>query len=261
MVFEAHGRAALITGAGSSNGIGFATARMLAESGARVLLAGHGGRVHDRAHELVRDGLTAYAWQGDLTDSEQVQSLIDYAKSNLRGLDILVNNAGMTSSVRTAADAAEQDRAAALSDEGWRSAIARNLDSAFYVTRAALPLLRQSAAGRIVLVSSVTGPLMAMRNDAGYATAKAGMVGLMRSIAVDEAADGITCNAVAPGWIATESQSAVEAQQGSASPLKRSGTPHEVAALIAFLSSVEAGYITGQVIAVDGGNSIAEERG
>ena len=129
------------------------------------------------------------------------------------------------------------------------------------MTRAVLPGMQQQGWGRVVMVTSVTGPVMAMRGEASYAAAKAGMVGLARSVALDHAADGVTANAVAPGWITTGSQTADERRQGGRTPVGRSATAEEVAAAIAFLCTPGSSYVTGQCLVVDGGNSIAEERG
>lgn len=110
------------------------------------------------------------------------------------------------------------------------------------------------------MIGSVTGPVMAMRSQPAYAAAKAALVGLTRSIAVDEAKFNITCNAVLPGWIATDTQSSHERSQGLRTPLGRNGTTDEVASLVGWLATEGSGYLTGQAIVVDGGNSIAEER-
>ena len=244
MTFDLTGRTALVTGAGSPTGIGFATASLLRELGADVVVAATSERIHERAAEIGAMGVIA-----DLTDEEQVARLP-------RDIDILVNNAGMVSVGGGFEAGALQDMDLLI----WRAGLARNLDTAFLVSRHMVPGMRARGWGRIVNVTSVTGAVMAMRDEPAYAAAKAGMLGLTRSMAVDLAADGITVNAVAPGWIATGSQTDNEREQGLVTPIGRSGTPDEVAAAIAWFCTPGAAFTTGQCLVVDGGNSIAEER-
>lgn len=254
--FDLRDRVAVVTGAGSANGIGFATARLLAELGARVLITATSERVDDRVAELRVDGHEAAGAIADLTDPEQADRVAQDALSRWDRLDALVNNAGMTSVV----DPSSEDGGVGQLDLAtWHAGLARNLDTAFLMSRAALPYLTRPG-GRIVMIASVTGPVMAMRGQAVYGAAKAGMVGLARAMALDTARDGITVNVVAPGWIASDSQTEHERDQGTRTPVGRSATVQEVAAAAAFLATPGAAYITGQTLVVDGGNSIAEER-
>ena len=246
--------AAIVTGAGSDIGIGFATARRLVGTGHAVLVAATTDRIHERVTQLRDLGATAEGFVGDLTDPVAAGELVDRALEAFGGLEVLVNNAGWTSLARPDSPAA----ADALTDEAWRDSVARNLDSAFYVTRAALPALRAAEYGRIVNVTSVSGTLVASAADAGYHAAKAGMLGLTRSVAFDTGRDGITCNAVAPGWIATASSTEWELRQGAATPVGRCGTADEVASMIGYLCSRDASYVTGQLLVVDGGNAIVD---
>lgn len=253
-------RSILITGAGAPNGIGLATAELFAQAGDKVFLTGHSDRVLDRAKELSAKFPKSHvtALSGDLTDPHFSKQLIEELKIHHRTLDVLINNAGMTSQSQSATE--ESAGISDISHAAWHASIARNLDSLFYLTKEALPLLRESAVGRIINVTSVTGPVMAMRNEVAYAAAKAAVTGFTRSLALDEAARGITVNAIAPGWIATDSQTDHERTQGLATPMQRSGRPEEIASAIFWLASEGAGYMTGQTLVIDGGNSIAEER-
>ena len=250
-------RVAIVTGCGSASGIGIATARVLGQLGAVVVMTATGDHVHDRVVELASEGLEVRGIPADLTSPAGAQAVVDFAVAELGGPSILVNNAGMTSQ----GSVVESGSATDITEGEWHRGLQRNLDTAFFMSRAVIPHMRNQSLGRIVFVTSVTGALMAMRGEAAYAAAKAGMVGLMRSIAVDEARSGITANAVAPGWIATGAQTDAERAQGFHVPLGRSAQPAEVAATIAMLCVPGAAYTTGQVIAVDGGNSIGEERG
>lgn len=241
---------ALITGAGAPGGIGFAIARALKESGATVFITSTTERIHERAEELGVTGLIA-----DLTIPEDCRRIMN----EIGEIDILVNNAGMTS-LNSPLGLDEASALTEVTNEAWQRGMQRNLDTAFNLTKAALPALRKSKSGRIIMIASVTGGLMAMAKQPVYAAAKAALVGLTKSIALDEAKYGITCNAVLPGWIGTDTQSTHEQLQGMKTPLGRSGKPAEIAGLVTWLASESAGYMTGQALVVDGGNSIAEER-
>ncbi len=258
--FSLHGSAALITGAGSARGIGFAAAHLMAQLGAEVVLTGASHRVLERAEELRAEGHLAHAVVADLTTDEGITALHQASLATTSPLRILVNNAGMTSVNAPMESTGESAGIDGTSREAFELALARNLTSAFMVTRALLPTLRANGDGRIIMVTSVTGSVMAMKNEVSYAASKAGLRGLMSALAIDEAPHGLTVNAVAPGWIATESQTDSEKAEGIVTPMGRSGAPEEIASAIAWLASPSASYITGQTIVIDGGNSIAEER-
>lgn len=256
-VFDLTGRSALVTGAGSRTGIGFATARMLTEMGASVVITSTTDRIHERVRELRAAGTEAIGVIGDLTDPATAPQLVAAAIERWGRLDVVVQNAGMTSITKPQPEAGAIET---MDYTLWRASLSRNLDTTFLVAKACLPVMSTAGWGRLVLVSSVSGPVMAMRGEPAYAAAKSGMVGLARALAIDCAPHGITVNAVAPGWIETGSQTPHEYEQGQRTPLGRSAKPEEVAAAICWLASPAASYVTGQCLVVDGGNSIAEER-
>ena len=251
-------RVALVTGAGSPTGIGFATAKILGREGAAVALCSTTDRIHDRAAELHGGHMRAAGFVADLTDRAQVREMVDAVVEAFGRIDVLVNNAGM---VHVGMDGQPGEPFLELSDADWDLDLRLNLDTAYAVTRAAVPGMVQRGWGRVVMVSSVTGSVATNLGSAGYAAAKAGMDGLMRTVALEVGPTGVTVNSVAPGWIATGSQLPEEAAAGVHTPVGRSGTPEEVAEVIAFLASERASYVTGALIVVDGGNTIQETKG
>ena len=249
-------RAALVTGCGSASGIGFATAKRLRAAGCNVVIASTTSRVHDRVAELKSTGGAGevIGVVGDLTSEPDVEALVNTASSAFGRIDVLVNNAGMV----TVGNELFNAPLSGTTLQQWNDSIARNLTTCFLVTRRVLSQMPDG--GRIVNVPSTTGALQAGLGDVGYNASKAGMIGLTRAVALEVASRNITVNAVAPGWIATGSQTASEAKAGAASPFGRSGTPDEVAAVIEFLCGASASYVTGQMIVVDGGDALPEDR-
>jgi 3-oxoacyl-[acyl-carrier protein] reductase len=239
------GQVALVTG--GARGIGRAAAISLAEAGASVAIGctAPGPVADDVVDEVVRQGGRGLVVDGDLADPSAASSLIGRVVEGLGRIDVVVNNAGIT----------RDNLALRMSDEDWNAVIAVDLTAAFQICRAALkPMLRQRS-GRIINVSSVSG-LMGNPGQANYSAAKAGLIGLTKSLAREVGSRGVTINAVAPGFIDTDMTrdlGAVMDGAVAAIPMKRLGTAAEVAAAIRFLALPEASYITGHVLSVDGG--------
>jgi len=245
---------AVVTGAGSPAGIGFATAQALGGAGHCVVIVSTTERIKHRATELRAAGIEAHAVIADLTVEADVERVREHAEA-LGDVEVLVNNAGMA----ILGEMDEPGELERLDLDDWCRSLDRNLTSAFLVTRAFLLGMKSRRHGRVINVSSTTGAVAAVAGDTAYAAAKAGMVGFTRAVALESAPHGVTVNAVAPGWIATGSQTQREAAAGLRTPVRRSGSPEEIAALIAFLASRGASYITGQLIVADGGNSLLED--
>jgi 3-oxoacyl-[acyl-carrier protein] reductase len=244
---EFSGKVALVTG--GARGIGRAAAVRLGQGGAKVAI-NYKGRA-DAAEEAKRlveaAGGTATTIQGDVSLEADVERLVKEALAFGDGrLDILVNNAGIT----------RDDLLIRMSAEAWDAVLDLNLRGAFLVTRAVMRPMMKARYGRIVNVSSVAG-VMGNAGQANYAAAKAGLIGFTKAVAREMAQRGVTCNAVAPGFIPTDlTNELLEKMKGSILPqipLGRFGTVEDVAGAIAFLASDAASYITGQTLIVDGG--------
>jgi len=250
------GRTAIVTGAGNPDGIGFAIAKALVAAGAKVVVASTTARIHDRSAELGAPQRSR-GYVGDLTKAKAAAGLVDYAVSEFGGVDILVNNAGMqqTGVYLKWPGVAEQD------EEDWARTLSVSLSTCFLTTRAAISHLRKSGRGRIVNMSSVSGPVAIFHGGGAYAAAKSAIVGYTRSLALELGRDGITASAIAPGWIENGRSGKELLTAGKNTPVGRPGRPDELGALALYLASDECSYLTGQMIVIDGGNTIQEYRG
>ncbi len=246
------GRVAIVTGAGAPDGIGAAVARHLVGQGAKVVLGATTDRVHARAAEFGESGVAVV---GDLTAEGSAEALVAAAVDRWGRVDVLVNNAGMTS-VSSGWDADADVASLSLAD--WDSAIARNMTTAFLMSRAAVPVMTAAGYGRIVSVGSTTGAVNAMPGQSTYTAAKAGLVGFSRALALEVIGRGVTVNVVAPGYVETGSQLQFESAAATAGPIGRSGTPAEIASCVAFLAHESASFVTGAVLVADGGHSLPE---
>jgi 3-oxoacyl-[acyl-carrier protein] reductase len=245
------GKVALVTGA--SRGIGAAIARRLGTEGAVVAVNHYPGFEADAdavVADILSGGGDAAAFVADVTDSAGCASMVDDVVARFGSLDVLVNNAGIT----------RDGLMVRMSDEDWAAVISTNLTGVFYCSRAAAKVMMKARAGCIVNIASVVG-IGGNAGQANYSAAKAGVIGLTKTIAREFASRGVRCNAVAPGFIETDMTAKLpeavrEALRGEIA-LGRLGSVQDVAACVAFLASDDAAYVTGQILAVDGGMTFA----
>jgi 3-oxoacyl-[acyl-carrier protein] reductase len=245
-VIDLSGKSAVVTG--GSRGIGRAIVLQLAEQGADVAFSfrGNAEAAAEVAAQVQQKGRKALSVQGDASDPTSAEALVKAALDEFGKVDILVNNAGIT----------RDDLIMCMSPEDFRDVLETNLFGAFYAIKAVTRPMLKAKSGRIVNITSVSGQAGQM-GQANYSSAKAGLIGLTKATARELASRGITVNAVAPGFVLTELTKdlpeALQTELIARTPLGRFGTVEEIADAVAFLVSDEARYITGQVLAVDGG--------
>jgi len=235
---------------GGSKGIGKGIARVFAEAGAKVaVVARHLDQAETAAWEI---GQGAFGLAGDVTSLASMQAAMQAAATRSGGLDVLCANAGIF----------PPSRLEEMTSEQWDEVIDTNLKGTFHAVRAAIPYLKQSDQGRVVITSSITGPITGYPGWTHYGASKAGQLGFMRTACIELAKYGITVNAVMPGNILTEGLigmgEAYQATMAASVPLKRLGTVADIGHAALYFASKEAGYVTGQTIIVDGGQILPE---
>lgn len=239
-----HSGSALVTGAG--RGIGAAIAKGLAQDGwsVGVNYRADGDAAARTVAEITASGGTALAFQADVTRVDEVEAMLAALSESFGPVLVLVNNAGVRA----------DELALTLGDEDWARVIDTNLTAAFNLTKRALRAMIRARFGRVINLASVVGP-RANPGQSNYAAAKAGLIGMTKTVAVEVARRGVTVNAIAPGLIATEMTADLDGKLLSAVPARRAGTPEDVAACARFLASPGAAYVTGSTLYVDGGLS------
>lgn len=254
-----HDKIALITGVGYPRGIGMLTARRLAQEGAHVMVTDILASVHDRAAELQTEGLSALAYQADLTDRTQVEALAAETVKQYGRIDILVNVAGKSVPPRPPF--------LEMSDEYWDMVLDRNLKTTYLCCRVVLPYMVQQQYGKVVNISSFTGVKYAYRYSAAYAASKGAVSGLTKALALEMGEHNINVNAVLPGdiWVNDQEWTPADGRRDLgvhdpflSPPVTRPGRPEEIADAVLFLVSEESRFIAGIDLLVDGGASIVE---
>jgi 3-oxoacyl-[acyl-carrier protein] reductase len=251
MPYDFTGKTILVTGASTGIGLGIATA--FAEAGANVAMTARGtGRLVDAAQTLTARGLTAAAFPVNVADRAAMQALALSVAAKFGGIDILAANAGVYP-VAPLED---------LTEAQWDEVMDINVKGSFFAVQSCLPYLRASGAGRIILTSSITGPVTGITGLSHYGASKAAQLGFMRTAAMELAKDGITVNAVLPGLIETEALAALGAEFVASSknliPVRRLGKVADIANAVMFFAAPETGFITGQGLIIDGGQTLPE---
>ncbi|NWL09121.1 3-oxoacyl-ACP reductase FabG [Pseudomonas hunanensis] len=251
MLTSLQGKSVLVTGGTSGIGLGIAVG--FARQGAKVAISGrHRDKVEAVASRLRDQGLAVIGLVADVGDRAQVLRMIEEVAQAQGGLDVLCANAGVFPSAALAE----------MSDTDWDKVLGTNAKGTFLCVQAALPYLRRAEYGRVILTSSITGPVTGFPGWAHYGASKAAQLGFMRTAAIELARDGITINAVLPGNIVTEGLQGMgedyQASMAASIPLKRLGQVEDIANAALFFASREAGYITGQSLIIDGGQILPE---
>ncbi len=251
MLTSVEGRSVVVTG--SSKGIGKGIARVFANQGAKVLIVARGmADAEATAEEIQNEGGTASAFAADVTSSEQMDAMAAAAAERHGGIDVLCSNAGIF----------PQNHIENMTGDEWDLVLGTNLKGTFLSIKSCLPHLKQSSSGRIVLTSSITGPITGYPGWTHYGASKSGQLGFMKTACMEFAKYGITINAVMPGNIITEGLVGLGEDylqtMAASIPLKRLGSVEDIGNAALFFASDEAGYITGQTIVVDGGQTLPE---